>query len=75
MKPSDLTRTREKLGYSKAELASILHVTYLTVHRWEMKERRIPGMVEAFLERLLKENSSIVTGEISNPSDGKCRYT
>ena len=52
MTPDQLTATREKLGYSKAELASIFRVKYLTVHRWELEERRIPGWVEAFLELL-----------------------
>jgi DNA-binding transcriptional regulator YiaG len=60
MTPDQLTATREKLGMTKTELARELRVEWLTVHRWELpldhKENRgIPNMVEAFLERLLKE--------------------
>jgi DNA-binding transcriptional regulator YiaG len=62
MTPDQLTATREKLGMTKTELARELRVKWATVHQWELpldhkQNRAIPGMVEAFLERLLKEKA------------------
>lgn len=60
MKPYALTLIRGNLGLTRAELAQLLRVKYATVYQWELPEdhkqnRAIPGMVEAFLERLIKE--------------------
>ena len=52
MKPADLKRLREQLGFTQQQLADALHTTRVTVARYEAGMRRIPGVVRVAIERL-----------------------
>lgn len=52
MKPIDLKRIREQLGFTQQQLADALHTTRVTVARYEAGMRRIPGVVKVAIERL-----------------------
>jgi DNA-binding XRE family transcriptional regulator len=42
MKPEDLTKAREKLGLTKAELGSALDITYRQIHNFEEGKSPVP---------------------------------
>lgn len=52
MKPTDLKRVREQMGFTQQQLADALHTTRVSVARYEAGMRRIPGMVKVALEQL-----------------------
>ena len=57
MKSVDLKRVREHLGLTQQQLADALHTTRVSVARYEVGMRRIPGMVQ------------VAVGQLSRPTD------
>lgn len=52
MKPTDLKRIREQLGWTQQQLADALRTTRVSVARYEAGMRRIPGMVKVAIDQL-----------------------
>ena len=52
MKPTDLKRIREQLGFTQQQLADALRTTRVSVARYEAGMRRIPGMVKVAIDQL-----------------------
>ena len=52
MKPGDLRRARQALGFTQAQLADALRTTRMSITRYESGTRRIPGMVAVALTQL-----------------------
>lgn len=52
MSPNSFRQIRQRLGLTQSQLADRLHITRMTVTRYECGTRRIPGVVEAILSQL-----------------------
>ena len=52
MKPGDLRRARQALGFMQAQLADALRTTRMSITRYESGTRCIPGMVAVALTQL-----------------------
>ncbi len=52
MLPNAFRQIRQRLGFTQSQLADRLHITRMTVTRYECGTRRIPGVVEAILSQL-----------------------
>jgi len=55
MEGDEIRFLRSEMGYTQAQLATIMHVTQLTVGRWERSDNEIGGANEALLRRLSVE--------------------
>jgi len=53
MKPEELKKIRENLGFSIKEMSRILDTPYRTYQDWELGNRRIPGICEVAVRCLL----------------------
>jgi DNA-binding transcriptional regulator YiaG len=51
----ELKAVRQSLGLTQQGLADVLHVSRVTVARWEIGERGVSGPVALLLQRLLQE--------------------
>jgi putative transcriptional regulator len=58
MQPSEVRKTREKLGLSTQELADALECTVRSVQMWESGERNIPGPARVALRFMLQAKRS-----------------
>ncbi len=52
MLPNSFRQIRQRLRLTQSQLADRLHITRMTVTRYECGTRRIPGVVEAILSQL-----------------------
>lgn len=65
MKPGDLRRVREQLGLTQQQLADALHITRVSVARYEAGMRRIPGMVKVTLDQLGRPSEIPMAGTVA----------
>lgn len=52
MTSTEFRQRREALGYTLRSLAEVLGVHYMTVHKWEAGDHRVPQAVAMVMERL-----------------------
>ncbi len=55
MTAKELKAVRQSLGFTQQGLADVLHVSRVTVARWEIGERGVSGPVALLLQRLRQE--------------------
>lgn len=65
MKPAELKRIREQLGFTQQQLADALQTTRVSVARYEAGMRRIPGMVKVAIERLNRSSEIPMAGTVA----------
>src|SRR5919109_902080 len=65
MKPADLKRIREQLGWTQQQLADALHTTRVSVARYEAGMRRIPGIVKVTIDRLSRVTEVPMAGIVA----------
>lgn len=65
MKPAELKRLREQLGFTQQQLADALQTTRVSVARYEAGMRRIPGMVKVAIERLNRSSEIPMAGTVA----------
>lgn len=65
MKPIDLKHTREELGLTQQQLADALNTTRVSIARYEVGMRRIPGMVQVALEQLGRSSEIPMAGIVA----------
>jgi repressor LexA len=65
MKPAELKRIREQLGFTQQQLADALQTTRVSVARYEAGMRRIPGMVKVAIERLNRPSEIPMAGTVA----------
>jgi repressor LexA len=65
VKPVDLKKVREQLGLTQQQLADALHTTRVSVARYEVGMRRIPGMVKVTLDQLGRSSEIPMAGIVA----------
>ena len=65
MKPVDLKRVRKRLGLTQQQLADTLHITRVSVARYEAGMRRIPGMVKVALGEFARATEIPMAGIVA----------
>ena len=65
MKPADLKRIREQLGFTQQQLADALRTTRVSVARYEAGMRRIPGMVKVAIDQLSRSPEIPMAGMVA----------
>lgn len=65
MKPVDLKRARDQLGFTQQQLADTLHITRVSVARYEAGMRRIPGMVKVALDQFARSAEIPMSGIVA----------
>jgi transcriptional regulator with XRE-family HTH domain len=53
--PQELKDHRTRLGLTVQAMAERLHTPYRTYLKWERGERRVPGMLEVAIEKLMED--------------------
>ena len=71
MKPQDLKRIRQQLGFTQQELADQLGVGRVTVTRWELGLRSIPEPIARLVERVRAEAGRNVRKKRNRPKRKK----
>ena len=65
MKPAELKRIREQLGWTQQQLADALRTTRVSVARYEAGMRRIPGLVKVAIDRLGRASQVPMAGTVA----------
>jgi DNA-binding transcriptional regulator YiaG len=52
MEKKELISRRKRLGLNKSQFAKMLKTPYATYYKWELGDRRIPGIAEVAIDGL-----------------------